>query len=555
MERRNELGNKDEWELKVNDRRVLLRTKENLQLNDQWQWKALSSAVLNGGCKTFSSSSPLQALKEGTESKFETTTTIGLMTAASMNTVRTSTRRAMDHRQLEDLSNSKSQDYKNCVIVDAVVTAGISNSRCAGADADYFYFSSSQDENANANTSHFIGTINTIILTNAILPESQLALAYAIAIEAKCRAATELGLACAKEPGTWSQGTGTDSTVLIAKGETVKGKESASCVVKVAGKHTLFGEILGQAVYEATRDSLANNMEYAYSNYAWMNPTITPVMMYRLGTFKRQLLRDFKTGHRPMIPSQPMMPVPKPNMRPIGIGMSCFLLVFGIHLHLGEIHRQELSGPEHRVVGYFDIARTLLVTLPVPGPSATVLLAVFVWDRFLGHSLMLPISLHPVVLVGRLITLFVGIIPKRYFEKPFFGFVSGCVLWLGTVFGSLTTAWCLFAASHALSHFWEECFGAESMHRLIFVFFPCRVGYRGRFEWVGKSSARIDDAANLLSARLTAGLLVVASSALILFRRRNEDVSFMRGAKVAWRDWRQCNSPNAERLSLEKRGQ
>ncbi len=38
------------------------------------------------------------------------------------------------------------------------------------------------------------------------------------------------------------------------------------------------------------------------------------------------------------------------------------------------------------------------------------------------------------------------------------------------------------------------------------------VGYRGQFEWIGKAAARLDDAANLLPARLTAGLLVVAAA-------------------------------------------
>lgn len=37
------------------------------------------------------------------------------------------------------------------------------------------------------------------------------------------------------------------------------------------------------------------------------------------------------------------------------------------------------------------------------------------------------------------------------------------------------------------------------------------VGYRGEFEWLGKASARLDDLANLLPARLTALLLLLAA--------------------------------------------
>ncbi|GIW07943.1 MAG: hypothetical protein KatS3mg060_2748 [Dehalococcoidia bacterium] len=36
------------------------------------------------------------------------------------------------------------------------------------------------------------------------------------------------------------------------------------------------------------------------------------------------------------------------------------------------------------------------------------------------------------------------------------------------------------------------------------------IGYRGRYEWAGKPAARLDDAANLVPARLAAGLLIAA---------------------------------------------
>lgn len=60
------------------------------------------------------------------------------------------------------------------------------------------------------------------------------------------------------------------------------------------------------------------------------------------------------------------------------------------------------------------------------------------------------------------------------------------------------------------------------------------LGYRGRYEYLGKASARLDDVLNLVPARLTAGALVVASGA---------------NAKRAWpilvRDRRLTQSPNA----------
>ena len=38
------------------------------------------------------------------------------------------------------------------------------------------------------------------------------------------------------------------------------------------------------------------------------------------------------------------------------------------------------------------------------------------------------------------------------------------------------------------------------------------VGYHGRYEWLGKAAARVDDGANVLPARLTAMLLVLAAA-------------------------------------------
>ena len=50
------------------------------------------------------------------------------------------------------------------------------------------------------------GTINTIVVTNATLSAAALVEAHALAVEAKCAACTELGLACAKS-GRPAQGT------------------------------------------------------------------------------------------------------------------------------------------------------------------------------------------------------------------------------------------------------------------------------------------------------------------------------------------------------------
>jgi adenosylcobinamide-phosphate synthase len=65
------------------------------------------------------------------------------------------------------------------------------------------------------------------------------------------------------------------------------------------------------------------------------------------------------------------------------------------------------------------------------------------------------------------------------------------------------------------------------------------IGYHGETEWLGKPAARLDDAANLLPARLTAALFVVASAL---------GGSSATGAlRIWWRDGGRTESPNAGR--------
>ena len=77
------------------------------------------------------------------------------------------------------------------------------------------------------------------------------------------------------------------------------------------------------------------------------------------------------------------------------------------------------------------------------------------------------------------------------------------------------------------------------------VFYRCvntmdaMMGYRGRLEYAGKASARLDDLLNLLPARITAALLLVAGGLMALDVRA--------GLRILWRDGARTESPNAGR--------
>ncbi len=67
--------------------------------------------------------------------------------------------------------------------------------------------------------------------------------------------------------------------------------------------------------------------------------------------------------------------------------------------------------------------------------------------------------------------------------------------------------------------------------------FDSMIGYRGRYEYLGKAAARLDDILNFIPARFTACLLII-SAGLYKADRRN-------AWRIARRDHRNTSSPNA----------
>jgi adenosylcobinamide amidohydrolase len=222
-----------------NNRFELEQTSEHIWVGFGSEQPVLSSAVLNGGACAASNILIMKVAKnyEGTKQISENPentlaeycrqlrlsgTTVAMMTAASMDSFR--------------LVSRSSQGVE----ISAMVTAGISNARCAGDRAEWRTFQTDADPT---------GTINIIILTNATMSPAAMVESVMLATEAKTVAMRKLGV---KSPvsGAIATGTGTDA-IAVANG-------FGSETIRYCGKHVIFGEMLASVVIEAITESLSN---------------------------------------------------------------------------------------------------------------------------------------------------------------------------------------------------------------------------------------------------------------------------------------------------------
>ena len=197
----------------------------------------LSSAVLNGGLVKADHILNLRVAKncEGEKGASEPSVvtlekysrmmdwkgvTVGMMTAADA----------------ESFRNVKRVEQK--VEVRALVTAGITNARRAGDPADC------RDMGVSAPAN---GTINIIILTDAILTPAAMVEAVSMVAEAKSAALQNLDIRN-PETGSLATGTGTDAVAIVSG--------NGPSEIRYCGKHTLFGEMLAATVIEAITSSL-----------------------------------------------------------------------------------------------------------------------------------------------------------------------------------------------------------------------------------------------------------------------------------------------------------
>ena len=218
---------------------IIEHTSEFVHIEFPNPLRVLSSAPYNGG---MINADHLLILKvrdnfDGTKGPFEPLTVtfknychqrkwpgvcVGMMTSAQMTSFRKARRSARG------------------VEISVLVTAGISNARRAGDQAEYRAFDQVGIKP---------GTINIIILTNAILTEAAQVEAVMVVTEAKTGVLQDLSV-ISPVSGKTATGTGTDAVAVVSG--------SASPEIRYCGKHTLFGELLASATMDALSSSLEN---------------------------------------------------------------------------------------------------------------------------------------------------------------------------------------------------------------------------------------------------------------------------------------------------------
>lgn len=209
-------------------------TKHHVHLAFGTAFNALSCAVLNGGFQearhivnlkvdkdACDDENPEVTLKRYGRRQGWQGTTVGMMTAASMNSLR------IRHRRIEGID------------VMVLITTGLSNARRAGDLAEWRTLQPVCLEH---------GTINIILLSTARFTPSAMVEAIMIATEAKAAALQNSGI-ISPVSSTIATGTGTDAIIVASP-------KDGNRRIEFCGKHTLMGETIGQLAIEAITDSI-----------------------------------------------------------------------------------------------------------------------------------------------------------------------------------------------------------------------------------------------------------------------------------------------------------
>lgn len=218
---------------------TLLKTDEVVYASFEQSRPVLSSAILNGGFCEAEHFLNMRVDKDGKQDLEEPALTlqrlsdelgckgltVGMMTAASMNSLRIE-REKVDGEYLAVL-----------------VTTGLQNARRAGDVAEYRSLESLPRER---------GTINLAVITSARLAQEAMVEMVAVATEAKAAVLHELEV-ISPVSGLLATGTGTDAIAIFGG--------YGEHPVRFAGKHTILGERLGHMVMAVIRRSVAYKTE------------------------------------------------------------------------------------------------------------------------------------------------------------------------------------------------------------------------------------------------------------------------------------------------------
>ncbi len=208
----------------------------------------LSSAILNGGLISASQwlnlkvtgcnqvqELPQQTLQNYCDNLGLTGVSVGMMTAASMNSLR---------------------HFARCeqgISIGVILTAGLANRRRAGDAADI---------NSMFEPVRKLGTINMLVYTSAKLTTAAMAEVLMLATEAKSACLQSLGI-LSPVSGLVATGTGTDSIAIAS--------DPFGVAMKYCGKHTRFGELVGSLVQQALLSSIKRQPEGALALNAGAN--------------------------------------------------------------------------------------------------------------------------------------------------------------------------------------------------------------------------------------------------------------------------------------------
>jgi adenosylcobinamide amidohydrolase len=139
--------------------------------------------------------------------------------------------------------------------VDAFVTAGVEGNATRAGDPASWY-----ESNGTVEHVPYHGTINTIVVVNRPLTAGAEARMVMVMSEAKAAALTELAVASRVTP-TIATGTGTDQFIVAVP------VSSGITPLRNSGTHTKLGELIGDAVRNATLEALRwqNGLERSYT--------------------------------------------------------------------------------------------------------------------------------------------------------------------------------------------------------------------------------------------------------------------------------------------------